>query len=76
MQLEKWPKRLYILDVSRGFAALAVVFWHWQHFAFAGSTVAADFDPATQPWYGAFRLLYESGWVGVNYFSSFRISGG
>ena len=34
------PNRLYALDVSRGFASLAVVLWHWQHFVNGGASLS------------------------------------
>lgn len=68
-----WPKRLIALDVSRGFAALAVVLWHWQHFAYNGTSLPIDFVRAQQPFYSMFKILYEKGSMGVQYF--FLLSG-
>ena len=68
-----WPKRLFALDISRGFAALAVVLWHWQHFAFKGSSPPEDFDRTSQPLYAIFKIFYEKGSLGVEYF--FLLSG-
>jgi len=68
-----WPGRLLALDVSRGFAAFAVVLWHWQHFAYNGILFSKDFDKASQPLHGTFRMLYERGSIGVEYF--FLLSG-
>lgn len=67
------PARLYTLDVARGLAASAVVFWHWQHFYFDGRSRPADFDRARQPLYGGFRLLYDHGHLAVPFF--FLLSG-
>lgn len=64
--------RLYTLDVLRGIAALCVVFWHWQHFFFVGST-APGFDPAQQPFFSTFKLLYQHGSMAVQLF--FTLSG-
>ena len=47
------PERLYSLDVLRGIAALAVVFWHWQHFFYIGDT-AIGFETREQPLFNAF----------------------
>ncbi|MCK5849661.1 MAG: acyltransferase [Kiritimatiellae bacterium] len=69
----KWPKHLYALDVSRGFAALAVVLWHWQHFAYKGHALSQDFLRERQPLYDILRLFYENGSKGVQYF--FLLSG-
>lgn len=69
----QWPKHLYALDVSRGFAALAVVLWHWQHFAYRGHALPENFIRSNQPLYGVLRLWYENGNLGVDYF--FLLSG-
>jgi len=29
-----FPKHLYLLDILRGLASLAIVIWHYQHFFF------------------------------------------
>ena len=68
-----WPKRLYVLDVSRGFASLAVVLWHWQHFAFNKITLPKDFERDSQPLYAVLSIFYEKGFMGVGYF--FLLSG-
>lgn len=66
------PRRFYSLDLLRGLAALTVVFWHWQHFFFDGSTFV-PYDKQAQPFYGLFFLAYESGWLAVDLF--FSLSG-
>lgn len=68
-----WPKHLYALDVSRGFAALAVILWHWQHFAYTGHALPENFQRESQPLYGLLRLWYDNGHLGVDYF--FLLSG-
>ncbi|MCB9422583.1 MAG: acyltransferase [Ardenticatenaceae bacterium] len=68
-----WPKRLYLLDVSRGFAALAVVLWHWQHFSYEGTELPVNFERSGQPLYAYLKLFYEKGEMGVYYF--FLLSG-
>lgn len=73
MNNDVWPKRLYALDVSRGFAALSVVLWHWQHFAYKGNSLSQDFVRESQPLYEIMRLFYEKGGMGVQYF--FLLSG-
>jgi len=70
--LPKVPGRFYSLDVIRGFAALSVVFWHWQHFFYDG-TVRTGFESASQPLYEIFFLFYDKGWVAVDFF--FSLSG-
>lgn len=66
------PQRFYSLDLLRGVAALAVVFWHWQHFFYAGSTFV-PYDMQAQPLYGLFFLAYQTGWLAVDLF--FALSG-
>ncbi|WP_201212957.1 acyltransferase family protein [Pseudomonas sp. S36] len=64
--------RLYTLDVLRGVAALCVVFWHWQHFFYDGGA-PVNFDPAQQPFFKPFTLLYQHGGLAVQLF--FTLSG-
>lgn len=65
-------ERLYTLDTLRGIAALSVVFWHWQHFFYAGDS-PAGFDPSRQPFFAALTPLYQYGGLAVQLF--FSISG-
>lgn len=65
--------RLSSLDIARSFAAIAVVFWHWQHFLFTGYTLPATFDGTTQPLYSVLSPFYEGGWFAVDFF--FMLSG-
>ncbi|MEO5806500.1 acyltransferase [Devosia sp.] len=65
------PKRLHSLDAARGVAALAVVFWHWQHvYAIGGGELK---DRTIQPFYGLLFPLYNAGWLAVEFF--FTLSG-
>jgi hypothetical protein len=41
-------ERFYALDAMRGLAALSVVFWHWPHFFFTG-TSPGEIDLALPP---------------------------
>lgn len=66
------PRRFYSLDLIRGLAALSVIFWHWQHFFFAGSTFV-PYDMEAQPFYSTFFFLYHTGWLAVDFF--FALSG-
>ena len=70
---KKWPKHLYVLDISRGVAALSVVLWHWRFFAIEENIMPHDFNPENQPMYAVLRLFYENGSMGVKYF--FLLSG-
>ena len=67
------PKHLYGLDIIRGLAACAIVFWHWQHFSMKGSQLPLDFDRAEQPLYMLFRPMYKYGDFAVPFF--FQLSG-
>lgn len=66
-------KRLYSLDVLRGIAALAIIFWHWQHFFAVRGTWQAVWSRAMEPGYLIFKPLYDFGWVAVDIF--FAVSG-
>lgn len=59
--------------MSRGFSALAVVLWHWRHFAYHGGVLSKGFDMARQPFYSVLRVFYAKGGMGVQYF--FLLSG-
>jgi peptidoglycan/LPS O-acetylase OafA/YrhL len=71
-QLSRLPERLYALDALRGVAALAVVFWHWQHFFFQGA-VPGPLQVEQQPFYNLFALFYRHGGDAVALF--FSLSG-
>ena len=65
-------ERLHALDALRGAAALAVVFWHWQHFGAMGP-VEQSLERNLQPQYEVFRIFYDHGWLAVDLF--FSLSG-
>ena len=64
--------RFYSLDALRGVAALCVVFWHWQHFFYAG-TKPGHVDLARLPFERWFHLAYVRGELAVDLF--FCLSG-
>ncbi|MEI7733601.1 MAG: acyltransferase [Verrucomicrobiota bacterium] len=66
------PRHFYSLDALRGIAALAVVFYHWQHF-FSRRTELPPFAATQQPLYFLFKPLYTDGWRAVDLF--FCLSG-
>ena len=66
-------KRLYSIDALRGIGALAIIFWHWQHFFAVRGTWQAVWSRAMEPLYPVFRPLYDFGWVAVDIF--FAVSG-
>ncbi|WP_051155377.1 acyltransferase family protein [Winogradskyella psychrotolerans] len=63
-----FPKHLYSLDFSRGFAAMAVILVHWQHFLLNKVSSKTDF-----PLYSTLKLFYNDGGFAVQYF--FQLSG-
>jgi len=65
--------RLYLLDLVRGLASLAVVVWHYQHFYFISLTLPASFHRDEQPFYPLLSVLYEHGEGAVQLF--FSLSG-
>jgi peptidoglycan/LPS O-acetylase OafA/YrhL len=69
----KLPDRLFVLDVLRGMAAIAVVFWHWQHFFFIGGQPSSRVGTEQMPFHGIAWVLYRYGDLGVDFF--FALSG-
>jgi peptidoglycan/LPS O-acetylase OafA/YrhL len=65
-------QRFYSLDALRGVAALCVVFFHWRHFFYTGTT-PGDFNMAELPFSDWIFILYTKGWLAVDLF--FCISG-
>lgn len=63
--------RLHSLDALRGLAALTVVFWHWRHFFYEGTT--GSYQPERQPFFDLLLPLYTKGWLAVDLF--FALSG-
>ena len=66
-------KRLYSIDALRGVGALAIVFWHWQHFWAVRGTWQTVWSRAEEPLYWTFKPLYDQGWAAVDIF--FAVSG-
>ncbi len=66
-------KRLYALDTLRGFAALSVVLWHWQHFFAISGTFEDGWQKSSEPFYVFLKPFYEEGWAAVDLF--FALSG-
>jgi peptidoglycan/LPS O-acetylase OafA/YrhL len=63
--------RIHSLDALRGLAALTVVFWHWRHFFYEGTT--GSYQPQNQPFFDLLLPLYTKGWLAVDLF--FALSG-
>ncbi|HLY04966.1 MAG TPA: acyltransferase [Rhizomicrobium sp.] len=66
-------KRLYSIDALRGVGALAIIFWHWQHFWAVRGTWQAVWSRSDEPAYRVFKPLYDQGWAAVDIF--FAVSG-
>lgn len=58
--------KLLGLEVLRFLSAIAVLVWHYQHFAFNGTRV--DVVRPEQPFYALLKPLYEHGYLGVQVF--------
>lgn len=58
------PNKLPGLEVLRFIAAVAVLLWHYQHFAFVADTPVGLTKPLL-PFYGALQPFYEAGLFGV-----------
>jgi peptidoglycan/LPS O-acetylase OafA/YrhL len=73
VELENKPiEHFHSLDVLRGFAALSVVFWHWQHF-FMPYADEQSYEAEQFPLYKVFSVFYTKGWMAVDLF--FGLSG-
>ena len=64
------PKRHFnALDLSRLFAAVAVLFWHYLHFTMPPGINRAPTNFGTlEPLHGVFAALYDHGHLAVQYF--------
>jgi peptidoglycan/LPS O-acetylase OafA/YrhL len=58
--------RYEAIDLARGLAAIAILFWHYQHFIALGMDETGD--RSGYPLYAIFRPLYEYGGVAVQFF--------
>lgn len=67
------PQRFYSLDVLRGFAALSIVLWHWQHFFSPLNVQGVSFSIEKQPGFNALYFFYIYGYAAVQLF--FCLSG-
>jgi len=75
MSLFREPARsgtghLFVVDLARGLAALAVLFWHYQQFYYLrpGVQPLSPAQAMTQPFYSWLWPLYEFGHISVQFF--------
>lgn len=54
-------RRFYFIDLLRGFAALSILFWHYQHFYYIKASQSTLIDKSIQPFYKQLSLFYEHG---------------
>jgi peptidoglycan/LPS O-acetylase OafA/YrhL len=64
---ENRSNKLLGLEAIRFICAVAVLFWHYQHFSFIAYE-PTDFIKEQQPLYSVFRFAYEYGYFGVPVF--------
>jgi peptidoglycan/LPS O-acetylase OafA/YrhL len=62
------PRHLLAVDLARGIGAIAILFWHYQHFFYHGTTHASPLAIEQQPLLGVFGLLYRHGDTAVQFF--------
>ena len=60
-------ERFYLLDIARGIAAIAVAIFHYKLF-YAYNLSSEIFVPENQPFYIYIKLIYEYGWIAVQFF--------
>jgi peptidoglycan/LPS O-acetylase OafA/YrhL len=66
-------RHLFLLDILRGLASIAVIIFHYQQFYFIGTSTPTSFSYSQEPFYWAFWALYNEGWRAVELF--FALSG-
>lgn len=61
---------LYVVDLARGLAALAVLFWHYQHFYYLrpGVQPLSPAQSMTEPFYSWLWPLFDFGHAAVQFF--------
>jgi len=64
--------RIYLLDLARGIAAISVVIFHYKIFYYYNIS-SEKYVLENQPFYGYIKLVYQSGWIAVQFF--FLLSG-
>jgi len=64
--------RIYLLDIARGVAALAVAIFHYKLF-YSYNISLNGYNIESQPFYNIIKIIYEYGWIAVQFF--FLLSG-
>lgn len=64
--IPRQSRHYHVIDVVRGFAACAILFWHYQHFIALG--MAPPGSRSGYPLYRFFWLFYEQGGAAVQLF--------
>ena len=64
--------RIYLLDIARGIAALAVAIFHYKLF-YSYNISLNGYSIENQPFYNIIKIIYEYGWIAVQFF--FLLSG-
>ena len=64
--------RIYLLDIARGIAALAVAIFHYKLF-YSYNISLNGYSIESQPFYNIIKIIYEYGWIAVQFF--FLLSG-
>lgn len=67
-QLRLAKRHFHMLDASRMVAAVAVLFWHYQHFFVPPVAYEFHVRRSIQPFYHQLAWLYDYGHVAVEYF--------
>ena len=55
-------------NLLRGFSALSILIWHYQHFFYEGTQRPADWDPSIQPLWSLLKPAYLYGELAVQIF--------
>ena len=61
-------RHLLAVDLARGIGAIAILFWHYQHFLARGIDPAGSLPIEQQPLFAVFGLLYRHGDSAVQFF--------
>jgi peptidoglycan/LPS O-acetylase OafA/YrhL len=61
-------RHFFGVDFLRGISAVAVLFWHYQHFYYTSAGVSGLVDRSVQPFFAHFSLFYTRGGDAVQLF--------